>query len=66
MSNAILVDFGASRIKSVLINTDTNTVIDSCSEVSPSSQHQIIDSIFEVPAIHYWNVFESAISIIDW
>ena len=62
MSNAILVDFGASRIKSVLINTDTNTVIDSCSEVSPSSQHQIIDSIFEVPAIHYWNVFESAIS----
>lgn len=62
MSKAILVDFGASRIKSVLVDTDTDTVIDSCSEASPSSQHQIVDSKFEVPAIEYWNVFESIVN----
>jgi hypothetical protein len=62
VTKAILVDFGASRIKSVLVDTDTDTVIDLCSEVSPSSQHQIIDGKFEVPAIEYWNVFESTVN----
>ena len=57
----MLVDFGASRIKSVLIDADTDFVIDSSSEASPSSLHRIVDDKFEVPAIQYWNVFESTV-----
>lgn len=57
----MLVDFGASRIKSVLIDVDTDFVIDSSSEASPSSLHRIVDDKFEVPAIQYWNVFESTV-----
>lgn len=62
MSKVILVDFGASRVKSVLVDTDTNIVIDSCLEASPSSLHKIVDNRFEVPAIEYWNVFESIVN----
>jgi hypothetical protein len=61
VSKVILVDFGASRIKSVLVDTDTDIVIDSYSEPSPSSQHRMLDNKFEVPAAQYWQVFESSV-----
>jgi hypothetical protein len=62
VSKVILVDFGASRIKSTLIDTYTNIVIDACSESSPSSLHQMLDNKFEVPAVEYWNVFEATVN----
>lgn len=63
MANALLVDFGASRIKSVLINTVTGAVLDSYEEASPSSLHRstTIDEC-EIPVDLYWKAFERSVS----
>lgn len=61
MSNILLIDFGASRIKSVVVNTGINEVIGSYEVVSPSSCYPMVDNKFEIPADLYWAAFEVSV-----
>lgn len=59
MSLVILVDFGASRIKSALFNIDTSKLICEAQVVSPSVKSHAIDRRkYEIPIEEYWVALE--------
>lgn len=56
MSEILLVDFGASRIKAVLFDVVNSNVIDAEECISPSTKSSSsLDDRFEIPIEAYWN-----------
>jgi sugar (pentulose or hexulose) kinase len=66
MSEILLVDFGASRIKTLLFDSVESKIIDKEEFVSPSSKpRSFIESRFEIPVEEYWQaLLETAGKII--
>jgi hypothetical protein len=59
MSKAILVDFGASRVKASLIDKKSGHSIDFIDCISPSCNHKnLAKNIFEFDAEEYWQALE--------
>jgi sugar (pentulose or hexulose) kinase len=55
MTEILLVDFGASRVKAVLVDIGKRNVIDAESCISPSTQSCSDEkNVFEVPIEKYW------------
>ena len=55
MSQILLVDFGASRIKTLLFDSIESAVIDREECISPSAKsHSFISNRFEIPVEEYW------------
>jgi len=64
MKHIALADFGASRVKCVIVDIDTNTVVDSIDVVSPSSKHTTTDSTFEIAPTQYWHALEKTAGVL--
>ena len=66
MSEILLVDFGASRIKTLLFDSAESAIVDKEECVSPSSRPRaFVENRFEIPIEEYWEaLLETAGKII--
>ena len=64
MKHIALADFGASRVKCVVVDLETDTVIDSIDVASPSSTHTTTNNTFEIVPQKYWHALEQTAGLL--
>ena len=64
MKHIALADFGASRVKCVIVDIDSNTVVNSIDVASPSSIHITTDRTFEIDPHQYWYALEQTAGVL--
>lgn len=65
MSKVILVDFGASRIKAALVDSDSSRFIDYFECISPSANvAKFQENKFEIEPEKYWNALENTAGLL--